>query len=121
MKKQPLRSAQDMETAVNRYGDMLYRLCVLMLKNESDAEDAVQETMIKFYQKAPAFENGEHEKAWLLACAANVCKDELKSARRKKRSDFPDDVVDDRERAETVDGALSPGTTASDSPTSRGE
>lgn len=28
---------------------------------------------------------------------------------------------EDRERAETVDGALSPGTTASDSPTSRGE
>ena len=87
MKKQPLRSAQDMETAVNRYGDMLYRLCVLMLKNESDAEDAVQETMIKFYQKAPAFENGEHEKAWLIRVATNQCRDQLRFRARHPQID----------------------------------
>ena len=49
-----------MERILNTYGDMLYRLCLIMLKNESDAEDAVQETMIKYYQKAPAFADPEH-------------------------------------------------------------
>ena len=57
------RPADDVERIVNEYGDMLYRLCVLMLKNESDAEDVVQEAIIKYYRKAPVFADQEHEKA----------------------------------------------------------
>ena len=70
--------ADDIEIIINRYGDMLYRLCVLMLKNESDAEDVVQETIIKYYQKSPTFENCEHEKAWLIRVATNKCRDLLR-------------------------------------------
>ena len=70
-----VRSDDDIETIINKYSDLLYRLCVLMLKNESDAEDVVQETMIKYYRKAPPFENAEHEKAWLIRVAANKCRD----------------------------------------------
>jgi len=78
MKKTSQQPAEDMETVLHRYGDMLYRLCVLMLKNESDAEDVLQETMIKYYRKAPAFEDAEHEKAWLIRVAANQCRDLLR-------------------------------------------
>ena len=70
--------ADDIETMINKYGNMLYRLCVLMLKNESDAEDVVQETIIKYYQKSPTFENSEHEKAWLIKVATNQCRDLLR-------------------------------------------
>ena len=56
--------SDDIEIIINKYGNMLYRLCVLMLKNESDAEDVIQETIIKYYQKAPSFKDAEHEKAW---------------------------------------------------------
>ena len=73
-----VRSSGDIEGLIGKYGDMLYRLCVLMLKNESDAEDAVQETVIKYYWKAPAFEDGEHEKAWLIRVATNQCRDLLR-------------------------------------------
>jgi len=72
------RSADDIETIVNRYGDMLYRVCILMLKNEKDAEDVVQETIIKYYQKAPPFKDYEHEKAWLIRVATNRCRDLLR-------------------------------------------
>ena len=72
------RPADDVERIVNKYGDMLYRLCVLMLKNESDAEDVVQETILKYYRKAPAFTDQEHEKAWLTRVAANHCRDLLR-------------------------------------------
>ena len=68
----------DIETIIKKYGDMLYRLCILMLKNENDAEDAVQETMIKYYQKSPVFRDDEHEKAWLIKVAANKCRDLLR-------------------------------------------
>ena len=72
------RPADDVERIVNKYGDMLYRLCVLMLKNESDAEDVVQETILKYYRKAPVFAEQEHEKAWLTRVAANHCRDLLR-------------------------------------------
>ena len=49
-----------------------------MLKNESDAEDAVQETIIQYYRKSPSFENCEHEKAWLIRVATNKCRDLLR-------------------------------------------
>lgn len=78
MKNTSGRPADDIEAIINRYGDMLYRICVLMLKNESDAEDVVQETIIKYYQKAPAFEDTEHEKAWLIRVATNGCRDMLR-------------------------------------------
>lgn len=61
-----------------KYGDMLYRLCLIMLKQESDAEDAVQETFIKYLRKAPVFENSEHEKAWMIRVAKNQCCDMIR-------------------------------------------
>lgn len=66
------------EAVIQKYGDMLYRLSILMLKNESDAEDVVQETIIKYYQKAPRFRDAEHEKAWLIRVATNKCRDLLR-------------------------------------------
>ena len=70
--------ADDIEIIIQKYGDMLYRLSVIMLKNESDAEDVVQETIIKYYQKAPAFLDSEHQKAWLIKVATNKCRDILR-------------------------------------------
>ncbi|MBQ3044536.1 MAG: RNA polymerase sigma factor [Clostridia bacterium] len=67
------------EKAIDIYGDMLFRVCLIMLKNEADAEDAVQETFLKYIQKAPEFKNAEHEKAWLLKVANNKCKDIFRS------------------------------------------
>ena len=78
MKNTSMQPADDIETVINRYGDILYRLCLLMLKNESDAEDAIQETMIRYFQNAPVFEDTEHEKAWLIRVATNKCRDLLR-------------------------------------------
>ena len=49
-----------------------------MLGNSADAEDALQETMLKYYRKAPDFIDEEHRKAWLLTVASNRCKDILR-------------------------------------------
>ena len=84
--------ADDIETIINKHGDMLYRLCVLMLKNESDAEDVVQETIIKYYQKSPAFADCEHEKAWLIRVATNKCRDLLRF--RVRHPQIDDDYLE---------------------------
>ena len=64
--------------AVEKYGDMLYRISLLILKNTADAEDTVQETFIKYFTKAPEFTDAEHEKAWLITVATNRCRDMLR-------------------------------------------
>ena len=72
---------QRAENAVNAYGDSLLRLCSVMLGNREDALDAVQETFLKYMTKSPAFNDSEHEKAWLLRVASNECKDMLRMRR----------------------------------------
>ena len=79
----------------------VYRLCYSYLGSAADAEDATQATFMKLVDKPRTFKDHEHEKAWLLACAANVCKDELKSARRKRAGDMPADIVDPQSHAES--------------------
>ena len=84
--------ADNIETVINKYGNMLYRLCVLMLKNESDAEDIVQETIIQYYRKSPTFANAEHEKAWLIRVATNKCRDLLRF--RVRHPQIDDDYLE---------------------------
>lgn len=77
--------------AVESYGDMLFKLCLIMLRNHADAEDAVQETFIKYMQKAPNFTDSEHEKAWLLKVAANKCRDLIRY--RSRHFTEPEEVL----------------------------
>ncbi len=77
---------------------MVYRLAFSYLGSAADAEDATQGVFMKLVDTPRTFENEEHEKAWLIVCTSNLCKDLLKSAHVKRRGDMPDDVRDDRIR-----------------------
>lgn len=68
----------NIESIVYKYADMLFRICLVILKNEADAQDAVQETFLKYIQKTPILKNSEHEKAWLIKVATNLSKNMLK-------------------------------------------
>lgn len=81
-----MQSPLGITAAVEEYGSMLYRICLVSLGSSADAEDAVQDTFLKYIQKAPAFESGEHEKAWLIRVAVNTCKDMLRL--RRPQVDF---------------------------------
>ena len=37
------------ERILQTYGDTLYRICLILLKNDSDAQDVLQETIIRYY------------------------------------------------------------------------
>ncbi len=72
------------ERAVRQYGPSVYRLAFSQLRNRQDAEDVYQEVFLRYVEKAPAFEDPEHEKAWLLRVTVNCCKDMLRSLWRKR-------------------------------------
>lgn len=78
MRNTSARPADCIEDVMETYGTMLFRLCLVSLGNANDAEDAVQETLIKYMQKKPVFESAEHEKAWLIAVATNKCRDMMR-------------------------------------------
>lgn len=88
MRKSSARPAGEIENVIEIYGNMLFRLCLVMLGNSDDAEDALQETFIKYLQKAPEFRDPEHEKAWLIKVATNKCRDMLRFKTRQQMVDI---------------------------------
>ena len=89
------------EPIVNTYGNMLYRICFIMLKNASDAEDAVQETIIKYFQKKPALLDNEHTKAWLITVAKNECRDILRYRQRHLHTEIDENFVQQEKTQDT--------------------
>ena len=70
-----IRPPEDVDRVVNMYGTMIFRICLVILGNEHDSEDAVQETFLRFMTKAIYVHDIQHEKAWLIRTATNICKD----------------------------------------------
>lgn len=83
-----VRPTDSIERVVKTYGNMLFRLCLSKTGNESDAEDAVQETMMKYLYKSPKFTDEEHEKAWLIRVATNKCRDIIRYRKRHQTEDI---------------------------------
>lgn len=77
-----MRSEQDITQTIDTLGDTIWRVCVLYFGQSADAEDAFQETILKYALSSTVFNDGEHRKAWLIRVATNVCKDMLKAAHR---------------------------------------
>lgn len=81
-----LTSCDDVSTALEKYSGMVYRICLMYLKNKEEAEDAFQDIFLKYMQANRHFESVEHEKAWLCKVSFNHCKDVLRSFRFKTTS-----------------------------------
>lgn len=68
-------TGKDIREKVIKYSDMLYKICIVILCNEQDAQDAIQDTFCRYLEKRPDFHDEEHEKAWLIRVATNICRD----------------------------------------------
>ena len=88
MQHSSVRPTDVVENIIDIYGNMLFRYSLLMLGNVEDAEDVVQDTLLKYWQKAPNFQDKDHEKAWLLTVAANRCRDLLRFRMRHPALDI---------------------------------
>jgi len=80
------RTGKDIAAVYGRYKDMVYRICFAYMKNCADTEDAVQETFVRLIKAGPVFESLEHEKAWLIRTASNLCKNSLRHWWRKREN-----------------------------------
>mgnify|MGYP000756114031 FL=1 len=78
MSKSLLRTDKEIAEIYKRHSKTVYRVCFAYMKNPADTEDAVQDTFFQLIKSGPAFESEEHEKAWLIRTATNICKNVLR-------------------------------------------
>ncbi len=91
-KEQHLRGVMD------RHGDRILRLAYSYVHNIQDAEEILQDTLIRLLDSAPAFESEEHEKAWLLRVAANLSKNRIEYNKLRLTDELSDELAaDERE------------------------
>lgn len=76
------KSESDISRILQIHGNMLYRTAYLLLGNPHDVQDILQEVLLRYMEKSPAFTSDDHEKAWLLRVASNCCKDCLRFRKR---------------------------------------
>jgi len=78
-RNEKMGSGEYIERVLAAYSDSILRLCYTYTHNIHDSEDIAQETFVALMQRRVPFESLEHEKAWLLATAANKCRNHFKS------------------------------------------
>ena len=79
-----MRGEEEAARAIERYGDMVRRLCLVHLKNPADTEDIFQNVFLKYVLSPVVFESPEHEKAWLIRVTINACRDLVKGFFRSR-------------------------------------
>lgn len=75
---------QHRTAAVNRWGDMVWRLALAGTGTREDAEDIFQEVFERYFRHEDRLESDEHRKAWLIRCTINRCKSLHMSPWRKR-------------------------------------
>jgi RNA polymerase sigma-70 factor (ECF subfamily) len=70
---------------LDQYRRELTGYCYRMLGSGFEAEDAVQETMVRAWRAIDGFEGRSAVRSWLYRIATNVCLDMLRSRQRRAR------------------------------------
>lgn len=81
------------ERILDAYGDAVLRLAYTYVHNMSDAEDILQETLIRYLENRPVFANENHEKAWLFRVAANLSKNKIAYNKIRQADQLEDQLI----------------------------
>lgn len=95
-----------------RYGPVVYRRCLALLRQREAAQDATQEIFRKLLRHEESFLNSEAVLPWIYRVATNHCLNERRNARKRSEDDLPDelplrddappDLLPDRQLAQRV-------------------
>ena len=81
------------ERFMTLYGNAILRLAYSYVHSMTEAEDVLQETLIRVLEANPEFEGEAHEKAYLLRTASNLAKNHIASATRRQTDELNDELV----------------------------
>lgn len=71
-----------------KYGDRIFSAAFSICQNQADANDVVQDTLIRYYSLGKDYESESHLKAWLIRVAINRAKDVVSSFWRKNKVEW---------------------------------
>lgn len=97
----------------SRQETAVYRLALAILHHEAEAEDAVQETFLRVFERIGRYRYESAFKTWLTAITVNVCRDRLRRQKVRRAlslewlhgrasSHVLDEVVADRQQQATL-------------------
>lgn len=97
------------DEAFQKYADRVFSAAFSVCRNRADADDAVQDTFVKYYSLGKDFESEEHIRAWLIRAAVNRAKDIAGSFWRRNKvawedqmEELPFEAPEDKELFEAV-------------------
>jgi len=91
------------------YSSPVYRIGIRMLGNSYDAEDMLQETMLKIYRHIGGFRGDSSFSSWVYAIAANCGRDMLRCHNRcRERDSLFSDAPQENEVLSPADDSPSP-------------
>ena len=99
-KKMSSRDREAFQREAVPHLDALYGTALRMTKSESDAEDLIQETMLKAYRYFDKYEKGTNCKAWLFKIMTNTFINRYRKKQKRKEFLIDDDHRPLQERAE---------------------
>jgi RNA polymerase sigma-70 factor (ECF subfamily) len=82
----------DLADAYRRFGTMVLRRCRRILRDDAEAEDALQDVFMKLWKYGRAYAEAQSKLLWLYRVADRCCFDRL--ARRPPRADATTPVVE---------------------------
>lgn len=89
---------QRAEQLLDHYGNHILRLAYSYLHNMEDAEEILQETLLKCLQEDTVFENTAHEKAWLLKVASNLSKNRIRYNQIRETDELDEQLAAEERR-----------------------
>ncbi len=66
-----------------KYKDTVFRVALNALGSPHDAEDVVQETLLRLWNREEPFESDEHGKHWLIRVTLNLCRNVFRAPWRR--------------------------------------
>jgi RNA polymerase sigma-70 factor (ECF subfamily) len=94
-------NAEALKPIYDEFRVSVYSLALAILKNQPEAEDVLQETFIRVYEKAASYQSGTNLKAWISSIARNLAYDVLRRKRTKPTEPLKEEIVI-RENDQTV-------------------
>lgn len=68
--------------SIETYSDMMYRVAISILRNEEDCRDALQDAVLKAWEKRATLKDERSFKPWLMRIVVNHCNNALRRRRR---------------------------------------